>query len=176
MHNEQLESRVALPPMTAIGVIHTTFLHANGAPIQAATAGGAQGTVEIFPEFAEGLKDVAGFERLWLIFLLDRASAPQLIVRPYLDTQEHGIFSTRAPARPNPIGLSAVRLLSMEGNHLVVADVDMLDGTPLLDIKPYVPAFDSFAATRIGWYEGKIARGVVADNRFETRQHDIHRD
>ena len=64
----------------------------------------------------------------------------------------------------------------MEGNHLVVADVDMLDGTPLLDIKPYVPAFDSFAATRIGWYEGKIARGVVADNRFETRQHDIHRD
>jgi len=162
--------------MTAIGVIHTTFLHANGAPIQAATAGGAQGTVEIFPEFAEGLKDVAGFERLWLIFLLDRASAPQLIVRPYLDTQEHGIFSTRAPARPNPIGLSAVRLLSMEGNHLVVADVDMLDGTPLLDIKPYVPAFDSFAATRIGWYEGKIAQGAVADNRFEAYEPDIHRD
>jgi tRNA-Thr(GGU) m(6)t(6)A37 methyltransferase TsaA len=176
MYNEQLESRAALPLMTTIGVIHTTFLHANGAPIQAATACGAQGTVEIFPEFAEGLKDVAGFERLWLIFPLDRASAPQLIVRPYLDTEEHGIFATRAPARPNPIGLSAVRLLSMEGNHLVVADVDMLDGTPLLDIKPYVPAFDSFAATRIGWYEGKIAQGVVADDRFETHQQDIHRD
>ena len=167
MHNEQLESRAALPPMTAIGVIHTTFLHANGAPIQAATAGGAQGTVEIFPEFAEGLKDVAGFERLWLIFLLDRASAPQLIVRPYLDTQEHGIFSTRAPARPNPIGLSAVRLLSMEGNHLVVADVDMLDGTPLLDIKPYVPAFVSMIFIAID-FPSPVQRQRSIRSRFQS--------
>jgi tRNA-Thr(GGU) m(6)t(6)A37 methyltransferase TsaA len=107
---------------------------------------------------------------LWLIYLLDRASAPQLIVRPYLDIVEHGIFATRAPARSNPIGISAVRLLGMEGNQLLVADVDMLDGTPLLDIKPYVPAFDSFDAARIGWYEVCLRPDMVADGRFEKQE------
>ncbi len=169
MHSENLEHRAALPPMTAIGVLHTPFVHAQGTPIQAALARGAHGTVEIFPEFAEGLKDVAGFERLWLIFLLDRASAPQLIVRPYLDTVEHGIFATRAPARPNAIGLTVVRLLSVEENRLMIADVDMLDGTPLLDIKPYVPEFDSFPVSRAGWYEGRLRPDVVADSRFEKQ-------
>jgi tRNA-Thr(GGU) m(6)t(6)A37 methyltransferase TsaA len=169
MHSEKPEYRAALPPMTAIGVLHRPFVHAQGTPIQAALAHGAHGAVEIFPEFAEGLKDVAGFERLWLIFLLDRASAPQLIVRPYLDTVKHGDFATRAPARPNAIGLTVVRLLGMERNHLVVADVDMLDGTPLPDIKPYVPAFDSFPVNRAGWYDGRLRPDVVADDRFEKR-------
>lgn len=176
MHSEKPEFVAAIPPMNAIGILHTPFLHTKGTPIQAVVAGGARGVVEVFPEFAEGLKDVEGFERLWLIYLLDRASAPQLIVRPYLDTQEHGIFATRAPARPNPIGISAVRLLGVEENRLIVADVDMLDGTPVLDIKPYVPSFDGFRATRIGWYEGKIAQGVVADDRFEMHEPEIHRD
>jgi tRNA-Thr(GGU) m(6)t(6)A37 methyltransferase TsaA len=169
MLNEQIEFRTALPPMTAIGIIHTPFIHAQGSPIQAVMDNDAQGTVEIFPEFAEGLKDVAGFERLWLIFLLDRASAPQLIVRPYLDIVEHGIFATRAPSRPNPIGLSAVRLLGIDGLTLRFAGVDMLDGTPLLDIKPYVPEFDSFPASRAGWYEGRLRPDVVADGRVEKR-------
>jgi tRNA-Thr(GGU) m(6)t(6)A37 methyltransferase TsaA len=171
MHNEELECRAALPPMTAIGVIHTPFVHAQGSPIQAVMDSDAQGTVEIFPEFAEGLKDVAGFERLWLIYLLDRASAPQLIVRPYLDIVEHGIFATRSPSRPNAIGLSAVRQLGIDGLKLYLASVDMLDGTPLLDIKPYVPEFDSFPASRAGWYEGRLRPDVVADGRFE-RQHN----
>jgi tRNA-Thr(GGU) m(6)t(6)A37 methyltransferase TsaA len=176
MHSVKPEFAAAIPPMTAIGILHTPFLHAKDTPIQAAMARGAQGVVELYPEFAEGLKDVAGFERLWLIYLLDRASAPQLIVRPYLDSQKHGVFATRAPARPNPIGISAVRLLGVEGNRLIVADVDMLNGTPMLDIKPYVPAFDSFNITRAGWYEGKTAQEVVADDRFEARESEIDCD
>jgi tRNA-Thr(GGU) m(6)t(6)A37 methyltransferase TsaA len=112
---------------------------------------------------------VAGFDRLWLIYLLDRASAVQLVVRPYLDSEERGVFATRSPARPNAIGLSAVRLLGVEENRLLIAGVDMLDGSPLLDIKPYVPAFDCFNLARAGWYTGKTAAGVVADNRFEAQ-------
>jgi tRNA-Thr(GGU) m(6)t(6)A37 methyltransferase TsaA len=135
-------------------------------------AAGAQGIVEVFPEFIAGLRDVADFERLWLITLLDRATAPQMIVRPYLDNEEHGIFATRSPARPNHIGISVVRLLGVEENRLLVADVDMLDGTPLLDIKPYVPAFDSFEGSGAGWFEGKSAQGAVADDRFEIQAPD----
>lgn len=167
----------ALPAMTAIGVIHTPFLHAKGTPIQSAVAGNAQGVVEVFAEFAEGLKDLTGFERLWLIYWMDRASAAQLITRPYLDNQDRGVFATRSPARPNHIGLSSVRLLQLEGNRLLVSEVDMLDGTPLLDIKPYVPAFDHFDVTRTGWYADKSARGAVADDRFEAynveEDHDL---
>jgi tRNA-Thr(GGU) m(6)t(6)A37 methyltransferase TsaA len=151
-------------------VIHTHFHQSEGTPIQSAAANGAQGVVELFPEFTLGLRDVADFERIWLIYLLDRAAPPQLIARPYLDTQDRGIFATRSPARPNHIGLSAVRLLGVEENRLHVSDVDMLDGTPLLDIKPYVPDFDCFEVKRVGWYDGKSARDVVADDRFEARK------
>ena len=168
MHNEEPCSRAAAFSLSPIGLIYTPFQHSEGTPIQSAMASGAQGTVELFPEFTPGLLDLAGFERLWLIYLLDRASAARLIARPYLDTQEHGIFATRSPARPNHIGLSSVRLLSVDQNRLLISDVDMLDGTPLLDIKPYVPAFDCFNVTRTGWYAGKSAEGVVADNRFEA--------
>jgi tRNA-Thr(GGU) m(6)t(6)A37 methyltransferase TsaA len=103
---------------------------------------------------------------------MDRASAVQLVVRPYLDTEEHGVFATRSPARPNHLGLSAVRLLGVEENRLLIADVDMLDGTPLIDIKPYVPAFDSFDQARAGWYTGKSAAEALADDRFEARKPD----
>jgi tRNA-Thr(GGU) m(6)t(6)A37 methyltransferase TsaA len=169
MHNEQLESCAALPPMTAIGVIHTPFANAEGSPIQSRYAAGAEGTAVLLPEFEPALRNLEGFERVWLLYLLDRASTPKLVVCPYLDTLEHGIFATRAPARPNPIGLSAVRLLGIDGLKLRFADVDMLDGTPLLDIKPYVPEFDSFPASRAGWYEGRLRPDVVADGRFEKR-------
>jgi len=168
--NEESCSRPATPTLFPIGLIHTPFLQSEGTPIQSAAANGAQGFVELFPEFTPGLRDLAGFERLWLIYLLDRASAAQLIVRPYLDNQERGIFATRSPARPNHIGLSAVRLLGVDQNRLLISDVDMLDGTPLLDIKPYVPAFDCFTVTRTGWYAGKSAEGVVADDRFEAQK------
>jgi tRNA-Thr(GGU) m(6)t(6)A37 methyltransferase TsaA len=169
MRDDETGSGAAPLTVFPIGVIHTPFQHSEGTPIQSSAANGAQGVIELFPEFSAGLRDVAGFERLWLIYLLDRASAAQLIVRPYLDAQEHGIFATRSPARPNHLGVSPVRLLRVERNRLLIADVDMLDGTPLLDIKPYVPEFDCFEVTRKGWYAGKSAKGVVADSRFETK-------
>jgi tRNA-Thr(GGU) m(6)t(6)A37 methyltransferase TsaA len=169
MYNSNLDFRAAVPAMAALGVIRTPFVHAKGTPIQVAAAGNTQGVVEVYPEFAEGLQDVAEFERIWLIYLLDRASAPQLIARPYLDDQERGVFATRSPARPNHIGISAVRLLSIERNCLFVEGVDILDGTPLLDIKPYVPAFDHFEVARTGWYSGKSVHGATADERFEAQ-------
>jgi tRNA-Thr(GGU) m(6)t(6)A37 methyltransferase TsaA len=153
--------------LSPIGVIRTPFAVATGAPIQSSAADDVEGTIELFPEYAAGLQDIEGFERLWLMYFFDRASTPQLTVRPYLDNMEHGIFATRSPARPNRIGLSSVRLLRIEQNRLHVAGVDMLDGTPLLDIKPYVPDFDHFAVERVGWYQNKSAKGVVADARFQ---------
>lgn len=161
--------RPVLPALTAIGIIYTPFVQSTGTPIQSSAAGDVEGVVEVFPEFAAGLKDIAGFDWIWLIYFLDRVASAQLIVRPYLDNQDRGVFATRAPARPNRLGLSAVRLLRVEENRLIVANVDMLDGTPLVDIKPYVPEFDHFAAARTGWYAGKSAAGVAADGRFELR-------
>lgn len=150
-----------------IGVIRTPFLISNGTPIQSRYARGAEGSVELFAEYEAGLRDIDGFDRLWLIYLFDRAMEAQLSVRPYLDTAEHGVFATRSPARPNRIGMSPVRLLGVEGTRLRVADVDMLDGSPLLDIKPCIPEFDYLAAHRIGWFAGRLAEGAVADSRFE---------
>jgi tRNA-Thr(GGU) m(6)t(6)A37 methyltransferase TsaA len=156
--------------LSAIGRIHTPYAQAQGTPIQSSGNEDSQGTVEIFAEFAEGLKDLEGFERIWLLYSFDRASEARLIVKPYLDPKPRGIFATRAPARPNHIGISAVRLLGIEGTVLRVAGVDMLDGTPLLDIKPYVPAFDHFPVTRVGWYKDSSPAGVVADDRFEKQK------
>jgi len=152
-----------------IGTIRTLFAASAGTPIQSRYAEGAVGIVEVFDEYAAGLTDIEGFDRLWLIYLFDRAVEAQLVVRPYLDDAEHGIFATRSPARPSRIGISSVKLLRVEGTRLTVADVDMLDGTPLLDIKPCVPEFDYLPARRIGWFEGRLAEGAVADDRFEHR-------
>lgn len=156
--------------LTALGIIRTPYTESTGVPIQSGTAGDVEGTIEVFPEYADGLRDLEGFERIWVLYHLDRISGPQLITHPYLDPeQSHGIFATRAPARPNAIGLSPVRLLAVEGAKLRVAGVDMLDGSPLVDLKPYVPEFDAFAAERIGWYRGRTSRGAVADARFEAK-------
>jgi len=153
--------------LQAIGVIHTPFQEATGTPIQASMARDATGTVEVYPAWADGLKDLDGFDRIWLLYWFDRAAAPRLIVTPYLDDQPHGVFATRAPARPNPLGMSPVRLLRIEGNTLHVADVDILDGTPLLDIKPYAPRFDHLPAKRTGWLQQAGNRPRTADRRFE---------
>ena len=154
--------------VSPIGYIRTPFVRAKGTPIQSTSSAGAEGIIELKPGLEPATRDLEHFERLWLLYLFHCASEPQLIVRPYLDPVEHGVFATRSPARPNRIGMSAVRLLRVEGLRLHVADVDMLDGSPLLDIKPYVPAFDYFTVSRIGWYAGKSPEGVVADSRFET--------
>jgi tRNA-Thr(GGU) m(6)t(6)A37 methyltransferase TsaA len=152
-----------------IGIIRSPHRQATGTPVQVAHATDICGTVEVFPAFGDGLKDLAGFERIWLVYWFDRAASARLEVTPYLDVETHGIFATRSPCRPNPIGLSPVRLLGIEGNTLKVVDLDILDGTPLLDIKPYVPAFDAFVARRIGWC-GQLVDGrrSVADERFSA--------
>jgi len=151
-----------------IGIIHSPFRQAKGTPIQSALAQGVEGWVKVFPQFVPGLQDLKGFERIWLLYWLDRATAARLVVKPFLDGQERGVFATRAPCRPNPIGLSCVRLLEVVGNVLHVDGLDILDGTPLLDIKPYIPTFDAFEPKRIGWY-GDAKRGsIVADDRFSA--------
>jgi len=159
---------------SAIGLIHTPFNSATGTPIQAAASEDSQGVVEVFPEFITGLRDLEESQRIWLNYLLDRATEVQMVVRPYMDTVERGVYATRSLARPNHIGLSAIRLLGIEENSLLIVDVDMLDGTLLLDIKPYVPAFDCFEVTRTGWYQGKSVHRVVADDRFEKYTPDTH--
>ncbi|MFY9781260.1 MAG: tRNA (N6-threonylcarbamoyladenosine(37)-N6)-methyltransferase TrmO [Candidatus Baltobacteraceae bacterium] len=153
--------------LTPIGTIRTPFRQATGTPIQPVRAAGTLGTVEIFAPFVAGLADLAGFERIWLIYWFDRAREARMRVIPYRDRVERGLFATRAPARPNPIGLSCVRLLRVEDALLHVAEVDILDGTPLLDIKPYVPHYDDYPVTRCGWVDEVPDVPVVADDRFE---------
>ncbi|MBU0491612.1 MAG: tRNA (N6-threonylcarbamoyladenosine(37)-N6)-methyltransferase TrmO [Chloroflexi bacterium] len=151
-----------------IGVIHSPFQDVEGVPIQPAGAMGIKGSVEVWPEFAPGLKDLEGFSHLILLYHFHRVQEPQLVVTPFLDAQPRGVFATRAPKRPNPIGLSVVRLLQVEGNTLQIENVDILDGTPLLDIKPYVPDFDHYTVDRVGWLEeaqGRV-RGQRSDGRF----------
>jgi tRNA-Thr(GGU) m(6)t(6)A37 methyltransferase TsaA len=139
-----------------IGAIHSPFKEPRDAPIQSACATDIEGTVEIFPEYSEGLADLEGFSHIILIYHFHLSKGHSLRVKPYLDNELRGVFATRAPARPNPIGMSIVRLVKVEGGKLYIRDVDILDGTPLLDIKPYVPEFDSRSTEKIGWLSGKI--------------------
>ncbi len=149
-----------------IGTIHSPFTKADGVPIQSAFAKGVEGWIDILPDFTGGLSDLEGFERIWLLYWFHKASKVQLKVKPYLDSVERGLFATRAPCRPNPIGISAVRLLRIDGCKLYVAELDILDGTPLLDIKPYIPKFDYFQVKRTGWIEKAQSETKLADNRF----------
>ena len=155
--------------LKAIGTVHSPFLRAAGTPIQSFMAQGAEGSVEVFPEFVPGLRDLEGFERIWLLYWFDRATPAQLAMKPFLDQQERGVFATRAPCRPNPIGLSCVQLVGIDGGRLRIVDVDILDGTPLVDIKPYAPQFDCFEASGAGWLQNKGGHAVVADGRFERK-------
>jgi tRNA-Thr(GGU) m(6)t(6)A37 methyltransferase TsaA len=153
-----------------IGIIRTNFTSAAGTPVQTSRANGARGTVHIFESFRPGLKDLKGFERVWLIYWFDRSRPPELLVTPYLDTVKRGVFATRAPSRPSAIGISPVRLLSVHDGVLEVADVDILDGTPLLDVKPYVPEFDAHPVSRAGWFDKTRDHSGVADDRFEENR------
>jgi tRNA-Thr(GGU) m(6)t(6)A37 methyltransferase TsaA len=151
-----------------IGVIRSPFAERQGMPIQAAFAEGAAGTIELQPEYAEGLMDLEGFSHLILVYHFHHSQGYQLRVRPFLEEVAHGVFATRAPRRPNPIGISTVRLERIEGTRLYISGLDVVDGTPLLDIKPYVPQFDDRRKARIGWLEKRVhvANEKRADGRF----------
>jgi tRNA-Thr(GGU) m(6)t(6)A37 methyltransferase TsaA len=150
-----------------IGVMHTPFKTTEGMPIQPSRAQGAEGTVEIEEEYVEGLADLDGFSHIILLCHFHEARPPRMKVVPFLDDVPRGLFATRAPSRPNPIGLSIVRLTRIEGRTLHVADVDLLDGTPVLDIKPYVGEFDHCEDARFGWLENARARERDSDGRFD---------
>lgn len=151
-----------------IGVIHSPFTDAKSMPIQPVSENSAAGSIEVFSEFAAGLKDLEGFSHILLLYHFHRSRSYSLAVTPFLDTEPRGLFATRAPNRPNPIGISLVRLARIEGSHLHVENIDVIDGTPLLDIKPHVPDFDCAPGARIGWLEKAAAemRRKVADDRF----------
>ena len=152
--------------LKTIGTIHTPFQQAEGTPIQPIKGKGIKGWIEVASPYIDGLKDLNGFERIWLLFWCHRASEFKLHVKPYMDTQIRGLFSTRAPSRPNPIGMSCVKLTSINGNRLEIEDVDILDGTPLLDIKPYISKFDTFDVQQSGWTDAVSDENPKTDNRF----------
>ena len=140
-----------------IGVIHSSFTEPRGMPIQPSGARGIDGTVEVFPEYAEGLEDLDGFSHIILIYHFHLSRKATLKARPYMDDRERGVFATRGPSRPNPIGISVVRLIRVQENMLYVWDLDIVDGTPLLDIKPYVPRFDiTRDEVKTGWLEKNV--------------------
>ena len=143
----------AAVPFVPIGIIHTPHRDPEKTPIQPAYAGDFRGEVEVFPEFEEGLADIDGFSHIYLLYHFHRAGPARLSVKPFLQDEMRGLFATRAPSRPNPIGLSVVALLGREGNVLRVEGADMLDGSPLLDIKPYVGRFDRIETARNGWQD-----------------------
>jgi tRNA (adenine37-N6)-methyltransferase len=151
-----------------IGRIHSPFQDIQGMPIQPSGARGVAGTVELFPEYSEGLKDIEGFSHVILLYHFHLSTDYALQVKPFLDDSIHGVFATRAPKRPNAIGLSVVRLVNVTSNIVHIEDVDVIDGTPLVDIKPYVPEFDVRQAERIGWLSNRADKvsKARADGRF----------
>jgi len=153
----------------SIGIIHSPFKTLEGMPIQPAGARGVKGTVDIFNDFCAGLKDLDGFSHIFLLYYFHESRGYQLNVVPYMDTEPRGLFATRAPKRPNPIGLSVVKLDKIDNATLYIQNIDVLDGTPLLDIKPYVPDFDAHTNVRIGWLE-QVRKNVTeqrSDSRFK---------
>jgi tRNA-Thr(GGU) m(6)t(6)A37 methyltransferase TsaA len=149
-------------------IVHSPFTKPQNVPIQSVASKGIKGSVELAREYIEGLKDIEGFSHIILIYHFHLSRDYSLIVKPYLDESTHGVFSTRAPSRPNPIGISIVRLTKVQDNILYIQDVDIVDSTPLLDIKPYVPKFDQRKTAKIGWLKNNIKKTPILsdDGRF----------
>ncbi len=153
-----------------IGIIHTGFRDKKGAPVQGVFAKDAKGEVDVFPEYAAGLKDIEGFSHLILIYHFHLSDGCSLISTPFLEDKQHGIFSIRHFKRPNPIGLSVVRLEKVRGNKLEIREVDILEGTPLIDIKPFVPLFDNRDKAKSGWLSNPhldMVRGESGKHRSD---------
>jgi tRNA-Thr(GGU) m(6)t(6)A37 methyltransferase TsaA len=159
------------PPMkieySPIGIVRSPFTKRAGMPIQPSRGRGVKATVELRPEFVPGLADLEGFSHIVLLYHFHQSRGYELRVTPFLDREQRGVFATRAPRRPNPIGLSVVKLIRIEGAVLHIEDVDLLDGTPVLDIKPYVPEFDEPEDFRLGWLAAVRRHEVKSDDRFE---------
>lgn len=159
-----------MPPVTytPIGVIHSPFKKPEGTPVQSKASSDIKGQVEVFEAYIAGLKDLEKFSHIILLYHFHLAREASLEVKPFLDNKVHGVFATRAPARPNAIGISIVRLLKIKGNILDIQDIDILDGTPLLDIKPFVPQFDNREDCSIGWLQKNIDKlsSKKDDGRF----------
>jgi tRNA-Thr(GGU) m(6)t(6)A37 methyltransferase TsaA len=164
-HSEEIVDKLNYRP---IGIIHSPFKGREGTPIQPIGAIGVMAEVEIFPEYVEGLQDLEGFSHIILLYHCHLSRAYKLKVKPFLDDVERGLFATRAPARPNPIGMSLVRLMRIENATLFVQDIDIIDQTPLLDIKPFVTDFDVRKAAKTGWLETKASNAakISDDGRF----------
>ncbi len=152
----------------SIGTIHTPFKTREGMPIQPSAAKQVEGHIEVFSQYTDCLDDLAGFSHIYVLFHLHKSGAYRSKIVPFLDDCERGVFSTRSPSRPNAIGLSLVELTSVEGNILKIKNVDIIDGSPLIDIKPYVPIFEDPEDVRTGWLEGKKEEmtKIKSDSRF----------
>ena len=151
-----------------IGIIHTPYKTPANMPIQPLAAKGVEGTIVLDKTYVDGLKDLEGFSHITLIYFLHNSRGYELIVKPFMDDVPHGIFATRSPKRPNAIGLSTVKLLGIEGNILRIEMVDMLDGTPLIDIKPFYERFDNRVGTQAGWLN-KISQSPVSSLKSDDR-------
>ncbi|MFW6375780.1 MAG: tRNA (N6-threonylcarbamoyladenosine(37)-N6)-methyltransferase TrmO [Thermoplasmatota archaeon] len=151
-----------------IGIIHTPHKDPEGTPIQSKGAEGIIGEVEIYSQYTDGLKDLDGFSHIILIYHFHKSGKAPLLAKPYMDDEKHGVFAMRGPSRPNSIGLSIVKLTKVEGNKLHIENVDIIDGTPLLDIKPYVPDFDIHEVESFGWLEKNVHKldDTEDDGRF----------
>ncbi len=167
MEKKETGSSVYFHP---IGIIRSPHAVARGTPIQPRYAESFEGSVEVFPDYAGALADLDGFERVWLIYAFDRSEGWKPKVTPFRDTVERGLFATRAPRRPNAIGMSCVRLARIEGTTIHVSEIDVLDRTPLLDIKPYVPEYDAYPDSGAGWLDHAPKPGARADRRFENEK------
>lgn len=153
-----------------IGVIHTPFVEINNMPIQPLAAEGVKGVIELDESFVDGLKDLNGFSHITLIYQFHKVDGYKLQVVPFMDTEPHGIFATKAPKRPNAIGISTVKLLSIKNNLIEIEQIDVLDGTPLIDIKPFYPRYDNREDVQIGWLEKNKNLSVEklrSDERFK---------
>ena len=144
-----------------IGVIYTPYKELKGMPIQGKFKKGIRGTIRLFSKYRIGLKDIEGFSHLILLYYFDRSKKEELIAKPFLEDREHGIFAIRSPHRPNHIGFSIVKLEEVKDNTIIFSEVDILDNTPLLDIKPYVKHFDSRHNVKSGWIDRHFKKGRI---------------
>ena len=168
MNTEKMQKEIIFNP---IGIIHSPFKDREGMPIQPIGAQGVKGQIEIFPEFKDGLKDLDGFSHIILLFNFHLSTDYKLLVKPFMEDTLRGVFATRAPRRPNQIGMSIVKLESVEDNILHISNVDIVDGTPILDIKPYVKRIDCVESEKNGWLEKKVKKfdNRISDDRFSGK-------